>query len=86
VKVSHHDNEHLLVLSSEEAALLMDLCHAGVFSDLLPRQRRHRRRFDRLLAELKDSLLDTARQVWSSEASRRSPRRRGDPSPRLSAG
>ena len=82
VKVSHHDNEHLLVLSSEEAALLIDLAHAGVFSDLLPRQRRRRRRFDRLLADLKDSLLDTARQVWSAETSAgTSTGRGGDPSP-----
>ena len=86
MKVSHHDDEHLLVLSSEEAALLMDLCHAGVFSDLLPRQRRRRRRFDRLLAELKDSLLDTARQVWSDEASTASLQRRGGSPRRFSPG
>jgi hypothetical protein len=86
VKVSHHDNEHLLVLSSEEAALLIDLAHAGVFSDLLPRQRRRRRRFDRLLADLKDSLLDTARQVWSAETGARKPPGRGGAPSRLSSG
>ncbi|MFM7362279.1 MAG: hypothetical protein ACKOBY_02670 [Cyanobium sp.] len=86
MKVSHHNDEHLLVLSSEEAALLIDLAHAGVFSDLLPRQRRRRRRFDQLLADLKDSLLDTARQVWSAETGPgKLPGRGGAPS-RLSSG
>ena len=35
MKVTHLDDEHLLRLSSEEVALLVDLCHAAAFSDEL---------------------------------------------------
>jgi len=35
MKVSHLGDEHLLRLTSEEVALLVDLCHAAIFSDEL---------------------------------------------------
>jgi len=36
MKVTHHGDEHLLCLTSEEVGLLVDLVHAGAFSDHLP--------------------------------------------------
>ena len=36
MKVIHKDQEHLVSLSSDEVALLLDLCFAGACSDLLP--------------------------------------------------
>ncbi|MFN9644679.1 MAG: hypothetical protein ACK6BG_06070 [Cyanobacteriota bacterium] len=64
VRVIHHNNEHLLCLSSEEAALLLDLCHAGVISDHLSPARSRRRRLERLLGDLQGALHATAQSVW----------------------
>jgi hypothetical protein len=64
VKVIHHNNEHLLCLSSEEAALLLDLCHAGVISDHLSPARSRRRRLEKLVGDLQGALHATAQAVW----------------------
>jgi hypothetical protein len=64
VKVIHHDNEHLLCLSSEEAALLLDLCHAGVISDHLSPTRSKRKRLETLVGDLQAALHATAQAVW----------------------
>ncbi|MFM7086219.1 MAG: hypothetical protein ACKOXO_04400 [Cyanobium sp.] len=69
MKVIHHGNDHLLCLSSEEVALLMDLCHAGVCSDLLGHDRSPPGPVMRLLGELQHGLSSTAQAVWC----RRSP-------------
>jgi hypothetical protein len=64
VKVIHHDDEHLLCLSSEEAALLLDLCHAGVISDHLSPARSRRKRLERLVGDLQGGLHAVAQAVW----------------------
>jgi hypothetical protein len=64
VKVIHHNNEHLLCLSSEEAALLLDLCHAGVISDHLSPARSRRKRLERLVGDLQGALHAAAQAVW----------------------
>jgi hypothetical protein len=64
VKVIHHDDEHLLCLSSEEAALLLDLCHAGVISDHLSPARSRRKRLERLVGDLQGGLHAAAQAVW----------------------
>lgn len=64
MKVIHHNNEHLLCLSSEEAALLLDLCHAGVISDHLSPARSRRRRLEKLVGDLQGALHATAQAVW----------------------
>ncbi len=64
VKVIHHDNEHLLCLSSEEAALLLDLCQAGVISDHLSPARSRRKRLEKLAGELQGALHAAAQAVW----------------------
>ncbi|MBM5816898.1 MAG: hypothetical protein VKO26_06385 [Cyanobacteriota bacterium] len=64
VKVIHHNDEHLLCLSSEEAALLLDLCHAGVISDHLSPARGRRKRLERLVGDLQSALHAAAQAVW----------------------
>jgi hypothetical protein len=71
VKVIHHNNEHLLCLSSEEAALLLDLCHAGVISDHLSPARSRRKRLERLVGDLQGALHSTAQAFWRRQLSRR---------------
>ncbi len=68
VKVIHHNNEHLLCLSSEEAALLLDLCHAGVISDHLSPARSKRKRLEKLVGDLQGSLHAAAQRVWRRQA------------------
>jgi hypothetical protein len=64
VKVIHHNNEHLLCLSSEEAALLLDLCHAGVISDHLSQTRSRRKRLESLVGDLQGALHSAAQTFW----------------------
>lgn len=66
MRVSHCDNNHLLCLSNEEVALLVDLCHAGAFSDHLPQGREQQKRIKRFLGEVQSSLLPTAQQTASN--------------------
>lgn len=67
VKVIHHNNEHLLCLSSEEAGLLLDLCHAGVISDHLSPTRSKRKRLERLVGDLQAALHGAAQAVWKRQ-------------------
>jgi len=64
MKVSHLGDEHLVCLSSEEVALLVDLCHAGVFSDELGADEGRSAALHRFMAELQASLFSTAQGVW----------------------
>jgi len=64
MKVTHHADEHLICLSSEEVALLIDLCHAGAFSDELVQGKDSRHRLERFLGEMQSSLFETAQTVW----------------------
>jgi hypothetical protein len=67
MKVTHCDDEHLVCLSSDEVALLVDLCHAGAFSDELVQGQDTRRRLQRFLGEMQNSLFDTAQSVWQRQ-------------------
>ena len=64
MKVTHHADQHLVCLSSEEVALLIDLCHAGAFSDELVQGQDARHRLERFLGEMQCSLFETAQTVW----------------------
>jgi len=64
MKVTHHGEAHLICLSSEEVALLVDLCHAAAFSDELSPGEETRRRLMRFMGEVQTSLFDTAQEVW----------------------
>jgi len=67
MKVTHHNDAHLLCLSSEEVALLIDLCHAGAFSDELVQDDASRNRLERFLGEMQSSLYGTAQRVWRGQ-------------------
>ncbi len=65
MKVTHRSGEyHHIALTSEEVALLVDMCHAAACSDLLPRSRDTQQRVLRLLGEVQSNLFDTAQSVW----------------------
>ena len=67
MKVTHCNDEHLVCLSSDEVALLVDLCHAGAFSDELAQGGDTRRRLKRFLGEMQNSLFETAQTVWQRQ-------------------
>lgn len=69
MKVTHHGEEHLICLTSEEVALLVDLCHAAAFSDELAQGEETRRRLMRFMGEVQASLFDTAQEVWRHQRS-----------------
>jgi hypothetical protein len=64
VRVTHHGDEHLVCLSSDEVALLVDLCHAATFSEMLPHTAEDQRRQQRFMAEVQASLFEPAQKVW----------------------
>ena len=67
MKVTHLDDEHLLRLSSEEVALLVDLCHAAAFSDELAAGADTRRRLQRFMGDVQSS-----QNVWRRQRALRS--------------
>lgn len=67
MRVTHHGSEHLVCLSSEEVALLVDVCHAAAFSDHLASDPASRRRLRDFLGDVQASLHETAQQVWSRQ-------------------
>jgi hypothetical protein len=46
---------------------LVDLCHAGAFSDELAQGGDTRRRLKRFLGEMQNSLFETAQEVWQRQ-------------------
>ena len=77
MKVTHCNDEHLVCLSSDEVALLVDLCHAGAFSDELVQGDETRRQLQRFLGEMQNSLYDTAQAVWRRQRRPEAPNRGG---------
>jgi ATP phosphoribosyltransferase regulatory subunit HisZ len=67
MKVSHLGEEHLVCLSSEEVALLVDLCHAAVFSDELGADEGRSASLRRFMEEMQQSLFSTAQSVWKQQ-------------------
>jgi len=64
MKVSHLGENHLLCLSSEEVALLVDLCHAAMFSDELGAAEGRSASLQRFMEQMQDSLFSTAQAEW----------------------
>jgi hypothetical protein len=64
MKVSHLGENHLLCLSSEEVALLVDLCHAAVFSDELGADEGRSASLHRFMEDVQGSLFSTAQAEW----------------------
>jgi hypothetical protein len=67
LKVTHYNDEHLIGLSSEEAALFVDVCHAAIFSDFMPQDPETQNRLMLLLGQVQIGLLPTAQQYWEQK-------------------
>lgn len=67
MRVAHLADHHLLLLSSEEVALLLDLIHAGAVSDELGGDARTHQDVEALIGRLQDCLFSTAQDVWRRE-------------------
>jgi hypothetical protein len=63
MKVTHCGDEHLISYSAEEVSLLVDLCHAAMFSDFLPTDPDSQKRLKQFLGDVQSSLLPYAQQV-----------------------
>lgn len=63
MRASRIGSEHLLCLSDEEIDLLVDLCHAGAYSDCIEARGPRRKRIDRLLWEMQRSLLARVQEL-----------------------
>jgi hypothetical protein len=67
LKITHCGEQHLLCLSSEEVALLVDLCHAAAISGHLSSRKAQQRRLQGFMADVQTSLFPTAQSVWQRE-------------------
>lgn len=68
MKVSRVGDDHLLCLSAEEVDLLVDLCHAGAFSDHIVTSDERRQRLDAFLWQIQQSLLPGVQKRFSKRA------------------
>lgn len=62
MKVSRVGGDHLLCLSADEVDLLVDLCHAGAFSEHIASSGERRERLDAFLWQVQKSLLPTVQK------------------------
>jgi hypothetical protein len=67
MRVTSVGDTHLLALSSEEVSLLVDLCHAGVFSDYLAPSRERREHLDTFHWQAQQSLLPSVQRRHESD-------------------
>ena len=74
MKVSRVGGDHLLCLSDEEVDLLVDLCHAGAFSEHLASSGERRERLDAFLWQVQQSLLPTVQQRYGTKVRKRFPK------------
>jgi hypothetical protein len=73
MRVSSLGNDHLLCLSEEEVGLLVDLCHAGAFSDHIAPSGDRRGRMDAFLWQVQQTLLPAVQKRYGRKGVRRSP-------------
>lgn len=67
MKVTHLGDDHMVCLSSDEVALLVDMCHAALISGHLSADQDTPHRLRRFMGEVQLSLFDTAQAVWQSK-------------------
>jgi hypothetical protein len=68
MQITHRSEDDVqITMSREEAALLVDLCHAAAFSDLLPRRREAQLRIQRFVWDVQTNLFDAAQSVWKTK-------------------
>jgi hypothetical protein len=66
MRVSSVDTSHLICLTDEEAGLLVDLCHAGAFSEHIASSPERRERVDAFLWRVQQSLLPAVQKHYGS--------------------
>jgi hypothetical protein len=66
MKVSSVGGDHLLCLSDEEVEMLVDLCHAGAFSEHIDPSPERRERLDAFLWQVQQSLLPAVQKRHSA--------------------
>ena len=68
MQVTHRSEDKVqITMSREEVALLVDLCHAAAFSDLLPQRRESQVRVQRFIWDVQNTLFDAAQSVWQAK-------------------
>jgi hypothetical protein len=64
MKVSCVGGDHLICLSAEEVDLLVDLCHAGAFSEHIASSGERRERLNVFLWQVQRSLLPSVQKRY----------------------
>jgi hypothetical protein len=72
MRVSSVGTNHLLCLSEEEVGLLVDLCHAGAFSEHIASSADRRERVDAFLWQVQRSLLPAVQKRYGTMQLKRS--------------
>ena len=68
MQVTHRSEDNVqITMSREEVAMLVDLCHAAAFSDLLPQRRESQVRVQRFVWDVQNTLFDAAQSVWQAK-------------------
>jgi hypothetical protein len=68
MQVTHRSEDKVqITMSREEVAMLVDLCHAAAFSDLLPQRRESQVRVQRFVWDVQNTLFDAAQSVWQAK-------------------
>ena len=68
MQVTHRSEDKVqITMSREEVAMLVDLCHAAAFSDLLPQRRESQVRVQRFVWDVQNTLFDAAQSVWQAQ-------------------
>jgi hypothetical protein len=71
MRVSSVGTNHLLCLSEDEVGLLVDLCHAGAFSEHISSIAERRERVDSFLWQVQQSLLPAVQKQYGKKALKR---------------
>jgi hypothetical protein len=72
MRVSSVGTNHLLCLTEEEVGLLVDLCHAGAFSEHIASSTERRERVDAFLWQVQSSLLPAVQKRYGRKRVKRS--------------
>ena len=68
MQVTHRSEDNVqITMSREEVAMLVDLCHAAAFSDLLPQRRESQVRVQRFVWDVQNTLFDAAQSFWQAK-------------------
>jgi hypothetical protein len=64
MQVFHGDDDSIIInLTTEEAGVMVDLCFAGAFSDLLPKNRERQKQCHAFLWDIQKHLLESAHRA-----------------------